>query len=99
MCFALFFLVEYAYVFIGSVLGTVLFLGGGGAPLPFLTFIPSWAWFLAKTLSLVFIFLWSRWTFPRLRVDRIMDLCWKIFLPWTLINIVLMGGALLWRIK
>lgn len=99
MCFAIFFLSEYAYVFIGSVLGTVMFFGGGSPLFPALKFIPSWAWFLAKTLSLVFVFLWSRWTFPRLRIDRIMDLCWKIFIPWTLINIVLMGGALLWRIR
>jgi NADH-quinone oxidoreductase subunit H len=98
MKFAIFFLSEYAYVFVGSLLGTVLFLGGGSAPLPFLEFIPSWAWFLFKTLSLIFVFLWARWTFPRLRVDRVMDLCWKIFLPWTLINIVLMGVLMFWRL-
>jgi NADH-quinone oxidoreductase subunit H len=99
MKFAIFFLSEYAYVFVGSLVGAVLFLGGGAAPLPFLEFIPSWAWFLVKTFSLIFVFLWSRWTFPRLRVDRIMDLCWKIFIPWTLINIVLMGAFMLWRLR
>jgi NADH-quinone oxidoreductase subunit H len=98
MKFAIFFLAEYAYVFVGSILGTTLFLGGGSPPLPFLSIIPSWAWFLAKTFALIFVFLWARWTFPRMRVDRVMDLCWKVFIPWTLINIVLAGGAILWRI-
>jgi NADH-quinone oxidoreductase subunit H len=98
MKFAIFFLAEYAYVFVGSMLGAALFLGGGGAPVPFLNMIPSWVWFLAKTSVLIFIFLWARWTLPRLRVDRVMDLCWKIFLPWTVINIFIMGAALLWRI-
>lgn len=99
MQFAIFFLSEYAYVFVGSILGTAVFLGGGAAPLPVLEFIPSWAWFMAKTMCLVFVFLWSRWTFPRLRVDRVMALCWKIFIPWTLINIALAGFAILWRAR
>lgn len=99
MAFAIFFLTEYAYVFIGSLLGSILFLGGGSSPIPGLTLIPSWAWMMAKTFVLMFVFLWSRWTFPRLRVDRVMDLCWKIFLPWTVINILLMGAALLWRLS
>ena len=98
MKFAIFFMAEYAYVLVGSLLGTALFLGGGAPPLPFLGFIPSWAWFMAKTLLFIFVFLWSRWTFPRMRVDRVMDLCWKVFIPWTLINILLAGGAILWRI-
>jgi NADH-quinone oxidoreductase subunit H len=97
MKFAIFFMAEYAYVVVGSLLGTALYLGGGAPLFPALDFIPSWAWFLAKTLALIFIFLWSRWTFPRLRVDRIMDLCWKIFVPWTLVNILLAGGIFLWR--
>ncbi|MFN0118720.1 MAG: NADH-quinone oxidoreductase subunit NuoH [Elusimicrobiota bacterium] len=99
MKFAIFFLAEYAYVFIGSLLGAVLFLGGGSPLFPALDFIPSWAWMLMKTFGLIFIFLWSRWTFPRIRVDRIMDLCWKIFIPWTLINILITGFVLLWRLK
>jgi NADH-quinone oxidoreductase subunit H len=99
MKFAIFFLAEYAYVFVGSLLGATLFLGGGAPLFPALDFIPSWAWFLAKTFGLIFIFLWSRWTFPRIRVDRTMDLCWKIFLPWTLINILLAGAVILWRMS
>ncbi|MCG3203551.1 MAG: NAD(P)H-quinone oxidoreductase subunit 1, chloroplastic [Elusimicrobia bacterium] len=97
MKFAIFFMAEYAYVVVGSVLGATLFLGGGAAPVPFLNFIPSWAWLAFKTLALIFVFLWSRWTFPRLRVDRVMDLCWKIFIPWTLINILIAGFMMLWR--
>jgi NADH-quinone oxidoreductase subunit H len=50
-----------------------------------------------KTLALVFIFLWSRWTLPRLRGDRMMDLCWKVFIPWTLFLILATGAAIIWR--
>ncbi|MCB4757703.1 MAG: NADH-quinone oxidoreductase subunit H, partial [Elusimicrobia bacterium] len=88
---------EYAYMFVGSLLGVTLFFGGGAPPFPFLSSIPSWAWFLAKTTVLIFIFLWARWTLPRLRVDRVMDLCWKVFLPWTFILIGLAAVVFLWR--
>lgn len=96
--FAIFFMSEYAYVLAGSLIGTAVFLGGGSAPFPCLSFLPSWTWFLLKTGALIFVFLWTRWTFPRLRVDRVMDLCWKVFIPWTLINIFLAGAAILWRL-
>jgi NADH-quinone oxidoreductase subunit H len=99
MKFALFFLAEYAFVFLASALGTVLFLGGGSAPWPFLSFIPSYAWFFAKTFLLVFLFLWFRWTYPRLRVDRLMEFCWKFLLPWSLANVVLAGALILWRAR
>lgn len=97
MKFALFYLAEYAYLFLGSGLGAVLFFGGGNAPWPFLSFIPSFTWFFAKTLLLAFLFLWFRWTYPRLRVDRLMDLCWKFLLPWSLVNVALAGVLILWR--
>ena len=71
------------------------FLGGGAPPLPFLGFIPSWFWFLSKILAMQFCFLWFRWTFPRFRVDRLMDYCWKFLLPWSLANILLAGAYLL----
>jgi NADH-quinone oxidoreductase subunit H len=99
MKFAIFFMAEYAYVLIGSVLGAVLFLGGGAPLFPALDFIPSWAWLLGKTILLIFVFLWTRWTFPRMRSDQMMDLCWKIFLPWTLINMLVFGAVLLARIQ
>lgn len=88
MKFALFFLTEYAYVFLASALMAAFFVGGGGAPLPFLDFIPSWMWFVMKTLFFVFCFLWFRWTFPRFRVDRLMDFNWKFLLPWSFVNIL-----------
>lgn len=91
MKFSLFFLAEYAYVLLASLLTATLFLGAGGPPLPWLGFIPSWAWMLAKTLAMVFCFIWFRWTFPRFRVDRLMDFNWKFLLPWSFANIALAG--------
>ncbi len=95
MKFALFFLAEYAYVFLASCLTAAFFLGGGSPPLPALDFIPSWAWFLSKVIGVVFVFLWFRWTFPRFRVDRLMDFNWKFLLPWTFANIAFAGLYLL----
>ncbi len=94
--FALFFLAEYAYVFLSAAMATALFLGGGdgfGAG----GLIPSWLYFLAKTFGVVFLFLWFRWTFPRLRVDRLMQFCWQFLLPWSIANIALAGVMILWR--
>jgi NADH-quinone oxidoreductase subunit H len=94
--FALFFLAEYAYVFLSSAMATALFLGGGDG-FSAGGLIPSWLWFLAKTSVLVFCFIWFRWTFPRLRVDRLMEFCWQFLLPWSLVNIVLAGFWVLVR--
>lgn len=94
MKFSLFFLAEYAYMLLACLLMSALFLGGGAPPMPFLGFIPSWAWFLAKTMTLVFCFLWFRWTFPRFRVDRLMDFNWKFLLPWSFANIAAAGALL-----
>ena len=95
MKFALFFLSEFAYVLLSCLLMAAFFFGGGAAPLPFLSFLPSWAWFLSKVLVLMFCFLWFRWTFPRFRVDRLMDFNWKFLLPASLLNIAA-AGVLLW---
>ena len=95
--FALFFLAEYAYVFLSSAMAVALFLGGGDGFILPNGLIPSWIWFIGKTFAIVFIFLWFRWTFPRLRVDRLMQFCWKFLLPWSLINILLTGAYILWR--
>ena len=97
MKFSLFFLAEYAYVFLASCLAASFFLGGGASPFPWEPFtrIPSWAWFLGKVLGVVFTFLWFRWTFPRFRVDRVMDFNWKFLLPWSFANIALAGLYLL----
>jgi NADH-quinone oxidoreductase subunit H len=86
--FALFFLAEYLGLFAVSGLGITLFLGGWNAPLPGLDLIPSWAWFFAKLLALILLFIWTRGTLPRLRVDQLMNFAWKFMLPMVLINLV-----------
>lgn len=95
--FALFFLAEYAYVFLASAMTTALFLGGGDGWLASSGVLPSWLWFIGKTFAIVFIFLWVRWTYPRMRVDQLMSFCWKFLLPVSLANIFLAGAWVLWR--
>jgi superfamily I DNA/RNA helicase len=97
MKWAMFFMAEYAYLFIASAVGTVLFLGGGNAPWPALQFIPSFVWFFLKSFFFVFLFIWIRWSYPRLRVDRLMEFCWKFLLPWSLVNVALAGFFFLLR--
>ncbi len=86
--FALFFLAEYLSLFAVSGLGITLFLGGWQSPLPGLTLIPSWAWFFAKLFGLILLFIWTRGTLPRLRVDQLMNFAWKFMLPLALINLI-----------
>ncbi len=96
MGFALFFLAEYANMIFVSALTTVLFLGGWYPPIsiaPF-TWIPGLVWLLLKTAFLLYVFLWIRATFPRYRYDQIMRLGWKVFIPVTLVWIVVIGVAL-----
>lgn len=92
--FALFFLGEYIGMFAMSGLGITLFLGGWGAPLSFLTWVPSYIWFFAKLLFLIAMFIWIRGTLPRLRMDQLMNFAWKFMLPLALINLITAG---LWR--
>jgi NADH-quinone oxidoreductase subunit H len=89
--FALFFLGEYLGMFAISGLGITLFLGGWSAPFSFLAWIPSYVWFFAKLLGIVFLFIWIRGTLPRLRMDQLMNLAWKFMLPLALVNIVVAG--------
>jgi NADH-quinone oxidoreductase subunit H len=89
--FALFFLGEYLGMFAITGLGVTLFLGGWTAPFSFLTWIPSYVWFLSKMLGIVFVFIWIRGTLPRLRMDQLMNLAWKFMLPLALVNIVAAG--------
>ncbi|MGA2178962.1 MAG: NADH-quinone oxidoreductase subunit NuoH [Verrucomicrobiota bacterium] len=103
--FALFFLGEYLGMFAVSGLGITLFLGGWTAPLSFLTWVPSYVWFFAKLMALVFIFIWIRGTLPRLRMDQLMNFAWKFMLPLSLVNIVAAGlwhfmgaGPLRWAV-
>ncbi|MDP5276834.1 NADH-quinone oxidoreductase subunit NuoH [Chengkuizengella axinellae] len=85
--FAFFMLAEYVYVYAIAALTTVLFLGGWHSPLPFLDFIPAIVWFILKFLSIVFFLFWIRATLPRIRVDHLMSLGWKVLLPLALVNI------------
>jgi NADH-quinone oxidoreductase subunit H len=90
MAFAVFFLAEYANMILVSMLGVLMFLGGWLSPVPFLP--DSFLWLLAKVLFLLFFFLWFRATFPRYRYDQIMRLGWKVFIPITLVWIVVVGA-------
>lgn len=97
MTFALFFLGEYANMILMSAITTTLFLGGWLPPfgLTALAFVPGIIWFGIKTAAVLFVFLWARATLPRYRYDQLMRLGWKIFLPLTLIWVVLTAGILL----
>lgn len=96
MTFALFFLGEYANMILMSAIGSILFLGGWLPPLqifPF-TWVPGIVWFALKMSFLLFIFLWVRATFPRYRYDQLMRLGWKVFLPFSLIWVILTAGVI-----
>jgi NADH-quinone oxidoreductase subunit H len=79
--YATFFMAEYFGMFAVSGLAVTLFLGGWHAPMAFLQFIPSWAWFFLKLSALLFTFIWIRGTLPRVRVDQVMKLAWTFVLP------------------
>ncbi len=91
MSFAMFFLAEYANMILVSTLTVLLFLGGWLPPVAFLDFIPGWIWLALKVFVVVTMFLWVRATFPRFRYDQIMRLGWKVFIPLTLIWLVVVG--------
>ena len=88
MRFALFFIAEYANMFAVSAIGVTLFLGGWQGVLPGYDFLGGLPGFVIKTLGLVFLMMWLRWTLPRLRVDQLMNLCWKYFIPISFFNIL-----------
>ncbi|RMX07623.1 NADH-quinone oxidoreductase subunit NuoH [Corticibacter populi] len=92
MGFAIFFLAEYASMWLVSFLAAVLFLGGWDAPFGFLEFIPGWIWLGLKAALIVSWFIWIRATFPRFRYDQVMRLGWKIFIPVTLVWVVVLGA-------
>jgi NADH-quinone oxidoreductase subunit H len=89
MSFAMFFLAEYANMILVSTLTALLFLGGWLSPVGFLP--DGWFWLIAKVFVVVTMFLWVRATFPRFRYDQIMRLGWKIFIPVTLVWLVVVG--------
>lgn len=86
MRWALFFLAEYANLLAASAIAATLFLGGWSGP-----WLPGWLWFLLKIGVMIFIFMWFRWTFPRLRVDQLMTFGWKVLLPVALVNVFITG--------
>ncbi|MFN7123290.1 MAG: NADH-quinone oxidoreductase subunit NuoH [Hydrogenophaga sp.] len=96
MGFAIFFLAEYASMWLISVLAVLMFLGGWLPPIDSALFnwIPGWIWLGLKTFLVVSMFIWIRATFPRFRYDQIMRLGWKIFIPVTLIYLLLVGGLM-----
>ena len=93
MSFAMFFLAEYANMILVSTLCVILFLGGWLPPfdIGILNWIPGWIWLAIKVFVVVTMFLWVRASFPRYRYDQIMRLGWKIFIPITLIWLVVVG--------
>jgi NADH-quinone oxidoreductase subunit H len=98
--FAMFFLAEYTEMFVVSVVASVLFLGGWWAPHPALQRLGPVGlgpiWLVAKAWSLVFVMMWLRWTLPRLRVDQLMHVAWKVLLPISMVLVVVVGGLVLW---
>ncbi len=82
--FAYFFLAEYTNLFLAGALAATLFLGGWRGP-----FLPPVAWFMIKSYAVVFVLMWIRWTFPRLRVDQVMGFAWKVLVPVALANLVI----------
>ncbi len=91
MSFAMFFLAEYANMILISMMATLMFLGGWASPIAILDFIPGWIWLGIKTFLVVSIFIWVRASFPRYRYDQIMRLGWKVFIPLTVIYLVIVA--------
>lgn len=97
MGFGFFYLAEYLNLFIISGVATTIFLGGW-APVNIgiegfdnlMNYIPGIIWFMGKTFFIVWLLMWVRWTFPRLRIDQILKLEWKYLMPLSLLNLVLM---------
>ena len=95
--YALFFLSEYANMFVVSAVATTAFLGGWQSPFADFLNTPVWSmfWMISKTFFLIFVMIWIRWTVPRLRVDQLMHICWKVFIPIGLFNVF---GVAIWTV-
>jgi len=102
MLFSVFFLAEYANMILVSGLAVLMFLGGWLSPFqgtalePMFAWVPQIAWFVGKLGVFLFLFLWVRATFPRYRYDQIMRLGWKVFIPVTLVWIIVVSFGKLW---
>lgn len=87
--FAFFFLAEYTNMLSVAAIGVTLFLGGYNGP-----FLPSWCWLLLKMYTVIFIYMWIRWTLPRIRIDKMMKMNWKYLIPLALLNLVVTAAVL-----
>ncbi len=98
MTFALFFLGEYANMILMSAITAILFMGGWLPPfgIAALAAVPGIIWFVLKVCLILFFFIWARGTFPRYRYDQLMRLGWKVFLPFSLVWVIVVAGALLY---
>jgi NADH-quinone oxidoreductase subunit H len=102
--FGIFFVAEYAHIVIGSAIFTLLFLGGWNFlpwienpwPSNWLGSLVGTTWFLAKTIGLIFFFIWIRWTLPRFRYDQVMHLGWTKLLPLALVNLIFYVFVVTW---
>jgi NADH-quinone oxidoreductase subunit H len=96
MAFAVFFLAEYANMILIATMTSLMFLGGWNPPLNIAPFnmLPGIFWLLLKVASVLFLFLWFRATFPRYRYDQIMRLGWKVFIPVTLVWLLIVGALM-----
>jgi NADH-quinone oxidoreductase subunit H len=92
MSFAMFYLAEYINMILISAMASLMFLGGWASPLAILGFIPGWIWLGIKTFIVVSMFIWVRASFPRYRYDQIMRLGWKVFIPLTLVYLVIVAA-------
>jgi NADH-quinone oxidoreductase subunit H len=101
MVFAMFFIGEYINVILMSAITTIFFLGGWLPPFdhPFLNVIPGPVWMIAKIILLLFVFIWVRAALPRYRYDQLMRLGWKVFLPLSLLGVVVVSGYLVYADK
>jgi len=90
MKFAMFFIAEYTNMFVISGIAATLFLGGWGGP-----WFPPVVWFLIKVYGIIFVLMWVRWTFPRVRIDQLMSFAWKVLTPIAFVNLALAGWLLL----
>jgi NADH-quinone oxidoreductase subunit H len=104
--FAMFFMAEYTEMLVISAVTSVLFFGGYLAPHPVLqdlrlVGLPDFGlglvWLIAKSWALMFVMMWLRWTLPRIRVDQLMHVAWKVLLPISLVLVVAVGGLVLWK--
>lgn len=105
MAFAVFFLAEYANIIMISALTAIMFMGGWLSPFygtslqQYFTWAPNIFWFLVKITFFIYLFLWFRATFPRYRYDQIMRLGWKVFIPITLVWLVVISAGILLKIE